>query len=172
MVSSVPERACRSGRAVSAAAIGAVLAGKEATSSCRRRSRRSPTCSPRSPRSRTRLNAVLLAHYTRSPTSRMSPTPIGDSLQLAQAAKKTAADVIVFAGVHFMARPPRSSFRRSSSSSPTSSAGARSPRAVRRPLQGLHRRASGTRRHLVHQLLGGREGALGRDAARHPMPRR
>lgn len=49
------------------------------------------------------LNAVLLAHYYQEGDIQDIADHIGDSLQLAQAAEKTDADVIVFAGVHFMA---------------------------------------------------------------------
>lgn len=49
------------------------------------------------------LNAVILAHYYQESEIQETADYIGDSLQLAQAAQKTDADVIVFAGVHFMA---------------------------------------------------------------------
>ncbi|CAN5467627.1 quinolinate synthase NadA [soil metagenome] len=49
------------------------------------------------------LNAVILAHYYQEADIQDIADHIGDSLQLAQAAAKTKADVIVFAGVHFMA---------------------------------------------------------------------
>lgn len=52
---------------------------------------------------REELNAVILAHYYQEPEIQEIADYIGDSLQLAQAAEKTNADVIVFAGVHFMA---------------------------------------------------------------------
>ncbi len=48
-------------------------------------------------------NAVLLAHYYQESDIQDAADFIGDSLQLAQAAAKTTADVICFAGVHFMA---------------------------------------------------------------------
>src|SRR3954470_2606492 len=48
-------------------------------------------------------NAVLLAHYYQEADIQDIADYIGDSLGLAQEAQKTSADMIVFAGVHFMA---------------------------------------------------------------------
>ncbi|HWV38599.1 MAG TPA: quinolinate synthase NadA, partial [Vulgatibacter sp.] len=48
-------------------------------------------------------NAIVLAHYYQDPDIQEVADFIGDSLQLAQKAQGTDADVICFAGVHFMA---------------------------------------------------------------------
>ncbi|MFT3902501.1 MAG: quinolinate synthase NadA [Niabella sp.] len=48
-------------------------------------------------------NAVVLAHYYQEADIQDIADYIGDSLGLAQEAQKTDADMIVFAGVHFMA---------------------------------------------------------------------
>lgn len=49
------------------------------------------------------LNAIILAHYYQESEIQDITDFVGDSLELAKKAKSTSADVIVFAGVHFMA---------------------------------------------------------------------
>lgn len=48
-------------------------------------------------------NAVILAHYYTEPVIQEIADYVGDSLGLSEQAAKTQADIIVFAGVHFMA---------------------------------------------------------------------
>lgn len=54
-------------------------------------------------RLRKEKNAVILAHYYQEADIQDIADFVGDSLALAQYAQKTSADIIVLAGVHFMA---------------------------------------------------------------------
>ena len=53
-------------------------------------------------------NAVILSHYYVESDLQDIADYVGDSLGLAQEAAKTEADLIVFVGVHFMPKPPKS----------------------------------------------------------------
>ena len=48
-------------------------------------------------------NALILAHYYKTPEIQDIADFLGESLYLARVAKSVTADMIVFAGVHFMA---------------------------------------------------------------------
>lgn len=54
-------------------------------------------------RSKKNLNAILLAHYYQESEIQDIADFVGDSLELSKKAASTDAEVIVFAGVHFMA---------------------------------------------------------------------
>ncbi|MCL1893534.1 MAG: quinolinate synthase NadA [Holophagaceae bacterium] len=54
-------------------------------------------------RLRTAKNVLILAHYYQESVVQDLADFVGDSLQLAQSAQKTKAEVILFCGVHFMA---------------------------------------------------------------------
>lgn len=48
-------------------------------------------------------NAIILAHYYQEPAIQEVADMVGDSLQMAQYAAASKADILVVAGVYFMA---------------------------------------------------------------------
>ena len=52
---------------------------------------------------RKKKNAIILAHYYQYPEIQDIADYVGDSLGLSKQAASTDADMIVFAGVHFIA---------------------------------------------------------------------
>ena len=62
-----------------------------------------PVLSDEIRRLKKKKNAIILAHYYQEPVIQEIADFVGDSLGLSQQAAETDADIIVFAGVYFMA---------------------------------------------------------------------
>jgi quinolinate synthase len=56
-----------------------------------------------------RKNAIVLAHYYQKPAIQEVADMVGDSLQMAQYAAESQAEILVVAGVYFMAETAKTS---------------------------------------------------------------